>query len=436
MTNVNYINLFLQIFGAIFSIVTLICVKTSNMPKDMVTKVFKRFIILNTTVMLADATALVFRGYLDVISWWMVRLGNGIAYSANFILLATAVRFITEYISKKGETTRIPLTITRITCTLSVISVFLTYIYPIYYWIDENNIYHRGRYFWTSQVMGIVGLAMCSWMLIKYHKKLDSQEKKALYSIVALPIIALIIQIYSYGIAVLNLANMMVIIVLFIFMQARQGQILLDQEKKLNNARISIMLSQIQPHFLYNTLTAISVLCDKDPKIAKKATIDFSEYLRGNLDSLSYSNPIPFEKEFEHANLYLGLEKMRFDEELTIKYNIGVTDFSVPALSIQPLVENAVKYGVGQKEDGGTVYITTKETKEEHIILIEDDGVGYDVNETKYDGRTHIGIDNVRARLEEMVCGKLEIKSQKGVGTRAIMTIPKGGYTNENISSR
>lgn len=195
---------------------------------------------------------------------------------------------------------------------------------------------------------------------------------------------------------------------------------------ELAEHKIKIMLSQIQPHFLYNTLTAIGVLCDKDPAKAKKATIDFSRYLRGNLNSLGYNEPVAFETELKHISIYIDLEKMRFEDELNMIYDIETEDFMVPALTIQPLVENAVKYGVGRKENGGTVVLSTKEYDNYYEIVVSDDGVGFDPYQKQYDGRTHIGIDNVKARLLAMCRATLEIKSEKGKGTTATIKIPKG----------
>lgn len=197
-------------------------------------------------------------------------------------------------------------------------------------------------------------------------------------------------------------------------------------EMELTDSRISVMLSQIQPHFLYNTLTAISVLCDKDAKLAKKATAEFSEYLRGNLDSLTNTMPVPFERELRHVETYLKLEKLRFNEELNMVFNIRATAFMIPALTVQPLVENAVKYGVGKQLGGGTVTISTRECENFFEIVVSDDGVGFDPYEPQYDGRTHVGIDNVKNRLQKMMQATLSIESKAGFGTTAVIRIPKG----------
>lgn len=207
---------------------------------------------------------------------------------------------------------------------------------------------------------------------------------------------------------------------------AKQERELAEQEKELAESRISIMMSQIQPHFLYNSLNTIYHLCGKNPQQAQQAISNFSEYLRGNLDSLKRKTMVPFETELRHTEVYLSLEKMRFEEELCVVYDIQTKDFMIPSLAMQPLVENAVKYGVGQAKEGGTVTITTKEYDDFYEISVEDDGVGYDTKQEVSDERSHIGIENVRKRLWTMCQATLTIDSIIGKGTKAVIKLPKG----------
>ncbi len=197
------------------------------------------------------------------------------------------------------------------------------------------------------------------------------------------------------------------------------------QEQELMDARVSVMLSQIQPHFLYNSLTAIAEACEDSPK-AQGAILDFSAYLRNNLESVKSQKLIPFAKELAHIETYLKLEKLRFENQLNLVYDIAAKAFLLPALTVQPLVENAVKHGVGKKKGGGTVTIATAQTDAAFVITISDDGVGFDVNEQEADGGNHTGIKNISQRLEAQCGGTLAITSAKGVGTTATITIAKG----------
>ena len=198
-------------------------------------------------------------------------------------------------------------------------------------------------------------------------------------------------------------------------------------ELKLQESQISIMLSQIQPHFLYNTLNSIYQLCETNPMRARALVNSFSEYLRNNLSSLEAPGLIPFATELSHVNTYLDIEKVRFEDTLEIEYDIRCVDFSLPVLTVQPIVENAVKHGTSKKRGGGTVKIVAEEDSENYIITVSDTGCGFDTTKPKDDGKRHVGIENVRQRLSNMCGGTLKIESTVGVGTLATIIIPKGG---------
>ncbi len=206
----------------------------------------------------------------------------------------------------------------------------------------------------------------------------------------------------------------------------KKAQRAAELEKELSELNITLMISQIQPHFLYNALNTIKYLIKKDPKTAESAVVKFSNYLRSNMDSLTQKEPISFEKELEHVKNYAAIEQLRFGDRLKIEYEIGVVGFTIPPLTLQPIVENAIKHGVNQRPEGGTVTIKTSETQSHFIISVEDDGVGFDVDEKKNDGRSHVGVSNIRKRLEEIMHADIETESEIGGGTVVVIKIPKG----------
>ena len=200
----------------------------------------------------------------------------------------------------------------------------------------------------------------------------------------------------------------------------------LNAEHAAHESEISVMLGQIRPHFLYNSLTAIQELCLIDPETASETVSEFSNYLRVNMDSLTIKKPIPFENELRHLETYLSLEKKRFGEKLNIVYDISTRDFYLPVLTLQPLVENAVRHGVTKREEGGTVIIKTEESDGDVTITVCDDGVGFEQGGGYgRDDRAHVGIENVRNRLAVLCGGTLSIQSEPGVGTTVAITIPR-----------
>lgn len=194
-------------------------------------------------------------------------------------------------------------------------------------------------------------------------------------------------------------------------------------EMELKENRISLMLSQIRPHFIYNTLGTIERMCLKDPQKAFELVRNFSLYLRGNFSELDSVVPIRFSEEIKHVEYYVNIEKVRFPD-INIEYYLDASDFDLPALTVQPLVENAIKHGLMGLETGGTVIIRSYETSENFYVEVIDNGVGFDVNLNK-DGKKHVGLRNIRERLHAMVDGELVIESKLNKGTKAVIKIPK-----------
>ena len=182
-------------------------------------------------------------------------------------------------------------------------------------------------------------------------------------------------------------------------------------------------MTQIQPHFLFNTIATFKALCRKDPEKAGELADKFGTYLRQNLDSIDTTELIPFEKELEHTRLYSEIEMVRF-ENMCVNYDIEDKDFLIPSLTVQPLVENAIRHGVRIREEG-IITVHSYLQAGNHVICIEDNGVGFDPDRIDDDHRQHIGIRNVRDRIEMLCGGSLEISSRMNEGTVVTVRIPQ-----------
>lgn len=199
---------------------------------------------------------------------------------------------------------------------------------------------------------------------------------------------------------------------------------MLAMESELSQSRTAVMLSQIQPHFLYNALNTIMNLCYTDPDAAGRSVANFAKYLRGNLDALTTRRLIPFEQELEHLKHYLGLEQLRFPD-VRVAYDLQAGPFVLPPLTLQPLVENAIRYGVTRRAGGGTVTVASRESATHWTVTVQDDGVGFDSALPPADGRNHVGLANTRERLAALCGGTLAVKSAPGAGTTVTVSIPK-----------
>lgn len=197
-------------------------------------------------------------------------------------------------------------------------------------------------------------------------------------------------------------------------------------QNDLMQSRINVMLSQMQPHFLYNVLGIIKALCTIDSEAAGKATGEFADYLRANMDSLTSDHLITFDKELDYVQNYLELEKLRYKDRLTVEWDIRCNDFSLPAASLQILVENAIKHGIAPKAVGGTITIKSNETVDGYEISVTDDGVGFEPDKTANGEHTHIGLFNAENRISKICGGRLQISSTKDKGTQAKISLPRG----------
>ena len=193
---------------------------------------------------------------------------------------------------------------------------------------------------------------------------------------------------------------------------------------QLAESRISTMMSQIRPHFIYNTLGSIEQLCKLDPPMAGELVHNFAKYLRGNFGELDNPKPILMSQEMEHVRHYISIENVRFPD-MTFTFEMNSEDFHIPALTVQPIVENAIKHGLMKLPKGGTIRVVSYETDANYHISVIDDGVGFDTSALQ-DDRKHVGLRNIRERLKVMVNGTLAIESREGEGTKVHITIPKG----------
>lgn len=193
-------------------------------------------------------------------------------------------------------------------------------------------------------------------------------------------------------------------------------------KQQLFDTRIRVMFSQIKPHFIYNTLNTIEALIDIDTQKASEMIISFSKYLRSHIDTIGQENLITFGEEINNIKAYTDIEVVRFPK-IKVVYNTSSTDFLVPVLSIQPLVENAIKHGISKRIKGGTVYINSYEEKENNIVEIIDDGVGFNVSATVKDG--HVGMKNITFRLNNLVNAVVKCDSKPNEGTKVTVLVPK-----------
>lgn len=250
------------------------------------------------------------------------------------------------------------------------------------------------------------------------------QCRLALSAFCVLRTAAIILQAILNDFALVNLSLILSILALHIDFSEEQKRMAVQREMELRNAQAALIFSQIQPHFLFNSMACVMDLCSTDPQEAKTALQELSDYLHYKMTAMSACCLVSFAADFDFLQNYLKLEKRRFGERLKVEYDVQCTDFKIPMLTLQPLAENAVRHGISKKPGGGTVRISSGKIAEYYTITIEDDGVGFDASKKPDDSREHIGLSNVRARLGILCGGTLSVYSTPGSGTAVEITIP------------
>lgn len=202
--------------------------------------------------------------------------------------------------------------------------------------------------------------------------------------------------------------------------------------QQLELARLKNSSSQMQPHFLYNALASIREIVLDDPEYASDLIYDFTTHLRACIRSMAGDNLVTFSQELENIKSYVNIEKMRFGEKLSIEYDCPETGFDIIPLSIQPLVENAIRHGIYERgTDGGTVKVNSCREGNHFVVQVEDNGIGFDfettMKEVKNGERDSTGLFNLILRLETLLNAHVEVDSQIGIGTKITVTIPIGG---------
>lgn len=319
--------------------------------------------------------------------------------------------------------------------TVHFILIVVNLFVPVYYYIDANNIYHRSSMFLLAECFGLLFAAMTFVLCFVNRNSLTKSEFYAAVVYIAFPVVGLIVMAWHIGVYPLLIATSLSVSVMFCILLRGHIREYIEKRNELTEMRRRVMLSQIQPHFIYNTLGAIQELCVVDPPEAERAVGMFSKYLRRNFDSLSVHGPVPFTEEVEHIKNYVEIEKIRFGDRLNVVYDFETLDFSVPVLSVQPLVENAVKYGVTKKENGGTVTLKTEDLGSSVRLSVIDDGVGFDPKAPLSTDRSHIGLETAKKRFLLYSGATFDLKSEIGKGTAITVILPKTRRNNEDIDS-
>ena len=356
---------------------------------------------------------------------WLTKLFGFFSYGGGTIMALFYLFCILSFVEERGapDVSYRSAYLMRIVCGCYLVLVFLSMFNGMLFQVDAHGNLTDGPYYWIARLIDPMILLIEILVVVHYRKNLSRLGTIVMLNFGLVSLLTTGLQSIWYPVPEL-LACTLALLLMFMLFYWEMAKNLVENERELMQSQMSLAISQIQPHFLYNTLSTIAELCRKDSAMAEEVTNRFALYLRGNLEHMGDSFPVEFSKELKHVQTYLWIEKIRFQEELQVVYDIQTEDFIIPALTVQPLVENAVKHGMMGSENVCTITIRTKCVERGYQVIIEDDGCGFDPEQVKNDGRKHIGIESVRNRLRFMVGGILTVRSVIGKGTTVIIEIP------------
>ena len=430
MFGVRELNVSIELWGVAFSLIGMACSLFFARFQMRFRSECLSLFVFNLIAAGGDVVAGVYQGVPGALAWFGSHLGNYLTFSGGFLLVAGLTSYLTNRL--RAQNANYPNYWNAFVMVAAACMCVLT-AFGLFYHIDEQNVYHRNDLYWVSNAFVIfVSLANATFVLSN-RSRFDRFGLFCMMFYTLSPTISAIMQINVHGINFYAIVSTLGLVLIFLEMQAHSATVFAERTEdlarsqvELSERRIAAMVSQIQPHFIFNTLDTIYGLCDEDVELTKDAIASFSRYLRMNLTSLRRSEPVPIATEMKHVRTYLELEQLSDKSRLSYELSMDADDFAVPALCVQTMVENAVKHGLGKREKGGTVWVSTKELKDEYVVRIEDNGVGFDAGASFSAGdNTHVGIENTKTRLAEMCDGSLDIASVPNKGTTVIIRIPK-----------
>lgn len=302
---------------------------------------------------------------------------------------------------------------------LLIVTQFTTAIYSI----TPDNVYLRGAWYPVLLAAPVLMMLLNLWALFRRRTKLTRRQKLAFALYLLIPTGCMLVQMLFYGLLMIVIGSSVAAFCMFLFGLRDQQDRYIAQQQEIAMQRASILMLQMRPHFICNTLMSIYSLCGQDPQKARRVTLDFTDYLRRNFNAVAGEGVIPFSAELEHTRAYLAVEQAQHEDRLLVEYDTPFTQFRLPPLTLQPVAENAVKHGMNPYADPLRVLIRTFRTERAAVIVVEDNGPGFDA---AADPQRHTTLTNIRQRLELMCGGTMEIAPGESGGTRVTMTIPDG----------
>ena len=361
---------------------------------------------------------------------------------SNYLLLrriASVVNYVLQPLSMMLQTFIIlPKTKYRFYIAIpAILNAILYIIAPftdnLVFTITEEGYFRRGplglAVFYVSAFYAILVLSASLY----YFRGRNRRKGMIILTIFFLIILAGVLEYTDFLSGVVDEISITAILLYYIYLitvyQEELRTTLAERELQIVEARLAILQGQIRPHFIFNSLGIIRSLMKRDPKKAVLCIDSFSDYLRAHIYAMQNNTPVPFESELEHVRSILALVHSDYTKQVTITYDLKETSFRLPALTLEPLVENAIKYGLDK--NGGEIHISSEKVQKEDgtaeiVIRVTDSGRGHDdITEIEH-RRLGVGLENTRTRLQMQCNATLSVETGEG-GATAEIRMPYAG---------
>ena len=440
----KYIYTDFELFGALFcGLAAFYLIMTRSLIKRQY-RALGWLEIAIAVMLLFDAFAWFYRGVPGRAAFFIVSVTNLVTFLVNSVIPVFYSVYVARSIGDKPYNKNLVYIVSFLAVLaviLLVVNQFTGYVYSI---DSATNLYSRGSGFGLLTSIYVCETLVGLFFLYLNRNNISGNRFFAVLSFIVLPMAAAVIQVFIYGYSISNIACLIAGIIMF-------GQALDDnartmvekeifisrQNDELSDLRTRIALSQIKPEFICESLNSVYELCDRDKERAKEVIVHLSNYLRQNIESISTERLITFEKELNHTMVYIELEKSRCPGRFEIEYHIDDTFFLLPALTLQPLVENAITHGIYKlpPDEKGKVIISTSRGNGYVKVEVSDNGIGFDIARMRQAGELdseQYGIGNVRNRLKIMENAELHVRSRESEGTTVDVIIPVRSEDAEN----
>ncbi|MCQ2079389.1 MAG: histidine kinase [archaeon] len=391
---------------------------------------FTALIITNSLVLFLDLVGTFLDGRTDYML--IIEFCNFSVHALNILATLEFWLYLTFVLNVRSRlvdrTERLFFIIFVLSMALLVVNQFT----GVFYYVDSYAHFQVTDLNIILYLVPFILMVLCLYPV--YRLVPDIRKKLALSSYILLPFLGGVLNLFAPDLNLLNIFILFSLLIVFGNFYVRRSEDLMKKDAELVQQRAEVLVSQIRPHFLYNSLTSIMNI-KGTPMATRDAIVDFAKFMRGNLDTLSLRSAIPIMKEVEHVETYLLLNKL---EMKGLEYTLEIRDreFLIPAQTLQVLVENSLQHGFKGRADGHII-IRTEETETSHNVMVIDDGAGFDISKYVLDrNEARLGLSSIYMRVKDMVGGTIDITSSPENGTVATVIIPKSGSGRHHLLQR